>query len=83
MQIAGVLVAGFIQTLIYLSQREDLETLIDDETYQELVTEIVESVVLMVGEKEFYEVFSSYQRHLLVLVSLNLMKTTKSEFETM
>jgi hypothetical protein len=44
---------------------------------------MLEAMVLMIGEKEYYELYSTYQRSLLVLVSLNLMKTTKTEYEQM
>jgi hypothetical protein len=37
----------------------------------------------MVGEKPFYETFSQCYKHLLVLVALNMIKTSKEEYEQM
>ena len=37
----------------------------------------------MVGEKDSYDIFSSYQKSLLVQVSLFMMKTSNEEMEQM
>jgi len=57
--------------------------LIDDETYHAIMTEVIETIVLFSGEKEFYGLISKSYRELLVNVSLTLLRTTKSEFDMM
>ena len=66
-----------------ISQREDIEELMDDEVSSDFIIEILEAITTMVGEKEFYDTFSTCHRILLVMVALNLMKTTKAEYEQM
>ena len=43
----------YIQTLLSICKRPDILDLINDETYQDLIVETIESLVLFCGEKEF------------------------------
>ena len=71
----------FISTVVDIAQREDIEELIADEVYQDIIVEAMECLTLFTGEKEFYEIIVNNQRALLVHVCLNLLKTTKSEYD--
>jgi hypothetical protein len=43
-----------IKTLLVIGKRADLDQLIQDQTYQDVLVEAMETLVLFVGEKEFY-----------------------------
>jgi hypothetical protein len=81
LQRAGLIVQGLIATVSHLSQRADLEAIIEDEIGQTFIVEAIETLVILVGEKEFYEEFARFQRHLLVYVCLTFMRTTAPELE--
>lgn len=44
---------------------------------------MVETLTIFVGEKEFYNIFSVSYKLLLIHVSLNFIRTSKSEMEQM
>lgn len=73
----------FIQTLLSISVRPDIQLIIQDETYQNIIVESMETLALFVGEKEFFQLIVDKQRDLLVKVCLNLMRTTPQEYEEM
>jgi hypothetical protein len=55
-----LIVQGLIATVSHVAQRGDLEELADDETGQNFIVEAIESLVILVGEKEYYEEFAKY-----------------------
>jgi hypothetical protein len=44
---------------------------------------MVETLVIFIGEKEFYNIYSHSYKLLLVHVALNFLKTSRSEYESM
>jgi hypothetical protein len=44
----------FISTLLSIAKRPDILEFIHDETYQDIIVETIESLVLFSGEKEFF-----------------------------
>ena len=57
--------------------------IIEDETFQDIIVESMETLCLFVGEKEFYDILVEKSKELLVKVCLNLMRTTSQEYEQM
>jgi hypothetical protein len=45
--------------------------------------ESVELLTELIGEKEYYDLFSHFMKELLVRVSLQMMTTTQSELDVM
>jgi hypothetical protein len=72
-----------ISTLLEISQRPNIEALCEDETFQDIIVEAIDTLVLFTGEKEFYDYIVAFNRPVLVNVSLTLLRTTKSEVEQM
>lgn len=78
----GVQIYPFIvSTLLYISQREDLESILQDETYQDLIVEIMETLSMFIHEKEFYQQISVDMQSIGVNIGLTLLRTSKSELE--
>jgi len=64
-----------------ISSRSDFETLTQDETYSDIVEEAMETLVIYVGENEFYNYVADYSRDLLIKVCLNMLRTTEQEYD--
>jgi tRNA U38,U39,U40 pseudouridine synthase TruA len=65
-----------LESLVQVGQREDLESLILEADFSEVVVEIVEMLNLFVGEKDFYDFCSAHYKSMLVNISLILMRAT-------
>lgn len=72
-----------VQSLVVIAQRDDLEKMIEESDIADLLVEMVETLVIFITEKEFYNIFSASYKLLLVHVSLNFLKTSRSELEQM
>jgi hypothetical protein len=72
-----------LESLVQIGQRSDLEALILQEDFSELVVEIVEMMNLFVGEKDFYDFCSTHYKSMLVNISLILMRATQDEIQGM
>lgn len=72
-----------INSLVIIAQRDDLEQLTADEDTSNMLVEMIETLTIFIGEKEFYQIFSSSYKHLLVHVALNFLQTSKEEKEQM
>ncbi len=72
-----------ISTLMYISSREDLESIIQDEFYQDLIVEVMETLSMFIHEKEFYNLISADMQRIGVNIGLTLLRTSKSELEIM
>lgn len=68
-----------VQSLLTVTARADVDSLVQDEIVGELVVEAIETVVLFAGEQEFQEELIRTFRSLIVGVGLNLMRTGASE----
>lgn len=44
-----------IVSLLDISQRSNIEALIEEETYQNIIVETIETLAMFSGEKEFYD----------------------------
>lgn len=69
--------------MLSIAQKPEIEKIIADETFQNIIVEALETLSIFVGEKEFYEIVFDKSKELLVKVCLNLMRTTASEYEQM
>ena len=72
-----------ISSLLDLSQRPNIDTLMDDESYHNMLVECIETLAMFAAEKEFYEIVMKWCRALLVNVGLTLMRTGRTEYEQM
>lgn len=70
-----------INSLLAFSTRPDFDQLVDDETYSDLIIEVVDTLVLFTAEKEFTQLIGPFARPLLVHVGFNYMRTTPKEME--
>jgi hypothetical protein len=68
---------------MYISSREDLESIIQDEFYQDLIVEVMETLSMFIHEKEFYNLISADMQRIGVNIGLTLLRTSKSELEIM
>lgn len=68
-----------IASLISVTSRSDIDELILDENYSDIIVEGIETLVLFSGEKEFQDDLIKACRPLIVDVGLNLMRTTSAE----
>jgi len=66
-----------IKNLLIITGRADIEVLVLDEAYSDVLVEAIETLVLFSAEKEFQDNLVSTSRALLVGVGLALMRTSK------
>lgn len=73
----------FISTLLSVSKRPDILTLAQEETFQDVIVETLETLVLATGEKEFFNLLQPAYRDLVVHVCFGLMRTSTQELDLM
>ncbi len=70
-------------TLLDVVKRSNYDKIIEEQSSSDLIIECVELLTILVGEKEFYELYTMYQRPLIYEVALWMMQTTPAEIEQM
>lgn len=60
-----------------------MPAIVEEEDLANLLVEMIETLCIFIGEKEFYDIFSQSYKLLLVHVAMNFIKTSPSEFEQM
>jgi hypothetical protein len=69
----------FITTLLSISKRPDILALIDNETYQDVIVETIETLVLFIGEQEFFTILEPTYKDVVVHICFNLLRTSPAE----
>ena len=54
-----------------------------EESTANFLIEVIEILTIFVNEKEFYDLFQNYYKHLLIIVCLNMLRTYSEELEQM
>jgi len=82
-QKALTLCPHFIQTLMSICSRPEIQNIILNDTYHDIIVEAIETLTHFVSDKDFFQLVVEKQRDLLVIVCLNLMRTSASEYDQM
>ena len=62
-----------------LATDPNIETLLDDETYSELVVQMLEYLIVTLNHNSFSQSYYTHMEKLIVQVCFNLLKFTHSE----
>ena len=70
-----------ISSLLVFAQNEEKEAYLEDETYENLVVAILETLVAVCAEAKFKDIMNTHMKPLAVEVALNFMVITRAEAE--